>query len=152
MPFIFVLSILSISVFATAFSPATGYSYDWQQNKTIKEGQYMDTLAGADSSTLLSCGTFEPGWTYIFRRGIISGEGSDSIRLQLVVDAYNGAKSFMERVVVDSLTAIASEQIVLPIYQTLFGSFFTIKVKAYADNGGEVILNNLYIDRVRIAK
>lgn len=149
---VFVIALFG-NIFSTEFTPASGYSYEWQLNRTIQAGQYMDTLSGAsDSSTLASYYAFEPGWVYIFRRGAITGGGSDSVKLQLVVDAYNSSKAFMQRVVVDSLTAAAGEQIQLPIYTSLYGSYFTIKVKAYTDNGGHVILNNLYLDRVRIYK
>lgn len=110
----------------------------------------FDTLVGVDSTTLVTQITIPAGSAYILQRGPITGTGSDSVAMQVVVDSYDNNGVFLQRSLVDSLTTAAGEQIAIPFFDTIFGEKFTIKLVGYTGNGGQVIMPSIkfYIRKV----
>lgn len=153
-PLLFVLSLFANSVIAgTQFSPAAGTNIEWADysNKITPDLSLVDTLAGAtDSITIWTLQTFEPGWHYVVKSGIITGGGSDSVKFIYAVDVYNSSKTRIGRYFSsDTVTTYTGSTIELPIVQNVAGSYYTIKAMSVTGNGGVVILNNCYIDRFR---
>lgn len=109
----------------------------------------FDTLVGVDSTTLVTGRIFSPDWQYVLVRGNVTGTGSDSVAMQVRVDALNETGTLIYSTLVDSLTAAAGEQIFLPIFGSIIGSKIRIKLIGYTGNGGQVILNNLAIYKRR---
>jgi hypothetical protein len=81
----------------------------------------------------------------VLTRGPITGTGSDSVKIQMVADVYDFNKNFVRRVAVDSLTTSDGEDIAIPLFDTIFGAYFTIKWIGYAGNGGQVVLPSVAI-------
>lgn len=154
--FSFAITVLSSCLFAgTQFSPASGANIDIRPYSAVTPISGMhDTLrAAADSSTLWSMKTFEPGWIYLVRNGVITGGGSDSVKFLYRVDVYNSSKTHIGRYYSsDTVTVSTGSVIELPINRKCTGTYFTITALAATDNGGHVILNNLAIDRARYFK
>lgn len=101
------------------------------------------TLVGVDSTVIANKIALKAGSAYVLTRGPITGTGSDSVKLQVVVDVYDFNKSFVRRVPVDSLTTSEGEDIAIPFFDTIFGAYFTIKLVGYTGNGGQVILPSM---------
>lgn len=153
-PLLFVLSLLSSSIFAASqFTPASGTNIEWSDYsyKITPDTGLVDTLAGtSDSITIWTLKQFEPGWHYVAKSGIITGGGSDSVKFIYAVDVYNSSKVRIGRYFsTDTVTTYTGSTIELPIFTQVMGSYYTIKAMSVTDNGGVVILNNLYIDRFR---
>lgn len=105
----------------------------------------FDTLVGVDSTVIANKIALKAGSAYVLTRGPITGTGSDSVKIQMVVDVYDFNKNFVRRVAVDSLTASDGEDIAIPFFDTIFGAYFTIKWIGYTGNGGQVILPSVAI-------
>lgn len=103
------------------------------------------TLVGVDSTVIANKIALKAGSAYVLTRGPITGTGSDSVKIEMVVDVYDFNKKFVRRVAIDSLTASAGEDIAIPFFDTIFGSYFTIKWIGYTGNGGQVILPSVAI-------
>jgi hypothetical protein len=110
----------------------------------------FDTLVGVDSTTLATQITVPAGSAYVLQRGPITGTGSDSVAMQVVVDSYDNSGVFLQRTVVDTFATSAGEQVAIPFFDTIFGEKFTFKLVSYTGNGGQVILPAMkfYIRRV----
>lgn len=140
--------VVLVAVFA-AHSAAPTYAttngvYEWKKDTTIDSDGAFDTLAATDSTTIVSGWTPDNAWEYILVRDPITGTGSDSVKVQVRMDCYDGS-NLIYSVYPDSFTAAAGEAVFLPIAGTAFGTKFTIKGVGYTDNGGQVILNRLAI-------
>lgn len=153
LPIILSIMFLSSGIYAgTQFSAASGTNIEMQvYNAITAKGAAYDTLgAASDSSTLWSLQTFEPGWIYLAKNGIITGGGSDSVKFYYRVDVFNASKTHIGRYYSsDTVTVSTGSTIELPIGRQAIGSYYTIKAVAVTGNGGVVILNNLSIDRAR---
>lgn len=100
----------------------------------------FDTLVGVDSTTLVTKISIPSGSLYILQRGAVTGTGSDSVAMQVVVDAYDQSGNFLQRTAVDTFSTSAGEQIAIPFFDSIFGDKFTVKLVSYTGNGGQVIL------------
>lgn len=140
-------------VAATQFSPASGSNIEWGSYSHVitPDTGLVDTLAGtSDSITLWSMKTFEPGWTYFVKNGIITGGGSDSVKYVYAVDVYDQYKTRIGRYLSsDTVSTYTGNTIELPIGRKVIGSYYTIKAMSVTNNGGVVILNNVSVDRAR---
>lgn len=146
--FLFVsLLLLAGAVYATAPSyTAVDGVYEWSRDTIISSDAAYDTLVGAaDSATLVTLRKFEPGWEYILVRDAITGGGTDSLKVQLSLRCFDENSALLYTVAVDSITAAPGEAILLPVGGSAFGMKYTLKYKAYTDNGGEVINNRISI-------
>lgn len=147
-------ALLSFFVVGVAYAAAPTYgttdaTYEYGGIATTISSGTFDTLAGVDSTTLISNFVWEPDWQYILVRDAITGTGSDSVAIQVRADCLNSSGNLLYSVLVDSLTASAGEAIFLPLSGTLFGSKLRIKLIGYTGNGGQVILNKFYIFKRR---
>lgn len=150
---LFVLFVVSgLNAAAPAYS-ATDASYQYGGvDIAISTSTGLDTLGGeTDSMTLLSGKAFDvqSGWQYILVRDAFSGDGSDSVKIQVNLDALDKDGNLLYRTAIDSFTQAAGEAVLLPLLGTAFGHKYRIKLHTYADNGGVVILNRFYIYKRR---
>lgn len=150
---LFVLFVVSgLNAAAPAYS-ATDASYQYGGvDIAISTSTGLDTLGGAtDSMTLLSGKAFDvqSGWQYILVRDAFSGDGSDSVKIEVNLDALDKDGNLLYRTAIDSFTQAAGEAVLLPLLGTVFGHKYRIKLHTYADNGGVVILNRFYIYKRR---
>lgn len=147
-----ILALVCLSFAGTQFEAAAGENIEMQSYAKIaaKSGM-VDTLgAVSDSVALWSLQTFEPGWIYLVKNGIITGDGSDSVKFIYRVDVYNSAKTHIGRYYSSDTVLVATgSTIELPIGRKAIGAYYTINAVADTGNGGHVILNNLSIDRAR---
>lgn len=124
----------------------------------VAKGSAWDTLSGVDSATFATKITIPFGCYTVLTRAAITGGGADSVNAQVVVDAYDINNNFLYRTAVDTFTTASSacpgEQIAIPIYSTIFGDKFTIKIISLsgAGAGGVQILNSmrLYVRKLFI--
>lgn len=152
------IAILALALVVSAAAPTDNVVDAVYENggvdTIIKNTTGLDTLAGVDSTTLISGHIFAPGWRYILVRDRITGtaadgSGTDSVALQVRVDALDGNGNLFYSTLVDSMTTVAGEAILLPITGTVFGSKIRIKLIGYTGNGGQVILNRFSIYKRR---
>lgn len=149
------MSVVALILTSVAYSlPASATSgdvvYEYGGLDYIISTSAFDTLATAtDSTTLLSGKSFSPDWQYILVRNAITGTGSDSVKLAVRVDALDSDGSLLYSTLADSLTTSDGEQILLPIFGSVFGQKIRIKLIAYTGNGGQVILNKFQIYKRR---
>lgn len=147
------LSVFSFVVVSFAAAPTNaavdaiyengGIEYD------ISTAAGFDTLSGVDSTILVTGRAFPPGWQYVLIRDAITGGGSDSVAMQVIVDALDKNGNLFYRSTVDSFTTAAGEAVLLPLTGTIFGSKIRIKLVSYTGNGGVVILNRFSIYKRR---
>jgi hypothetical protein len=151
---LFKSALVVLLVIAGCFAAAPSYSavdavYEYGGlDYNIASGAF-DTLVGVDSTTLVSGRVFSPDWQYILVRGAVTGTGSDSVAMQVRVDALNDAGTLIYSTLVDTLSAAAGEAIFLPVFGSIIGSKIRIKLIGYTGNGGQVILNTLGIYKRR---
>jgi hypothetical protein len=120
------------------------------KDTSIDTAGALDTLAvDTDSTILLTNFKVRPGWEYILTRDAITGTGSDSVKLQVNIDATDRNGTLMQRFAADSFTTSAGEDVVLPFYTTAFGDNgkWKVIIKAYTDLGSQVILNRFQMWR-----
>lgn len=147
-----ILALVCLSFAGTQFEAAAGENIEMQvYSKVAPKSGMVDTLgAASDSVALWSLQTFEPGWIYLVKNGLITGGGSDSVKFVYRVDVYNASKTHIGRYFSsDTVSDSTGSTIELPIGRKVIGNYYTIKAVAATGNGGEVILNNLSIDRAR---
>ncbi len=125
-------------------------SGEWDIDTVISSGAF-DTLAAADSTTILSKRKLEVGYEYALVHGAFTGTGSDSVSLQVRADLYNyrNDASVFASIPIDSLTSSVAEMIIVPIGSTIFGRKLTIKFLGYGDDGGQLIISNLALYKRR---
>ena len=147
--FITVMLVTAVCVHAVApTTPSVAAERYVYALDNLKKSAGFDTLVGTDSTTLATKITLPAGSTFVLSRGAITGTGADSVALQVVVDCYDFNKAFTKRVVVDSITSANSvcvgEDIAIPFFDSIFGSYFTIKFVPYGStlNGGQVIMGS----------
>src|SRR5574344_1945361 len=63
----------------------------------LKKAAGFDTLAGVDSTVIANKVAFKAGSAYVLTRGPITGTGSDSVKILMVVDVYDFNKNFVRR-------------------------------------------------------
>lgn len=154
--FLGLILVLVTGIFAAPPTNAvTNAAYEFggiDVNLPISSAAGFDTLAAVDSSTLIVSKPFGgagQGWEYILVRDAITGTGSDSVKIQVVLDALDGKGVLLYRTAIDSFTTSGGESVLLPVYTTSIGSSFRIKLISYTDNGGQVILNRFYVYKRR---
>lgn len=148
---LFLLVAFTMSIAAPAVAPTIAGDKYMQSIKDFPaKAAGFGTLVGVDSITLATKISIPAGSSYILQRGAITGTGSDSVKLELVVDSYDGSGNFFQRTIIDSLTSSDGEQIAIPFFDSIFGDKFTIKLVGYTGNGGQVILPamKLYVRKV----
>lgn len=144
--------ILALGLVASVNAAAPTYAaedgvYEWFLDTTLT---VTDTLtAAADTSTIISNYDIEQGWQYILYRTAWTGDGSDSVACQLVVENEDDTGGTLYSVVVDSFTTSAGEAVDLAVGGTSFGSQVDIHVIGIADIGGEVISPTYYLVKRR---
>jgi len=148
------LALLVLPALVMAAAPtfrATDAVYDWDYDSIISSAAAHDTLISTTDSSVLLDSTWRPDrkWNYVLVRDAITGGGSDSVKVQLMVEAFDADRNKMYQIAVDSLTAAAGEAIEIPIGGTLLGNTFRVTLIGYTDNGGEVILNRISMMRRR---
>lgn len=139
--------VLALAAFAFAVAPTvtSGVNYEALGIATggkISAAAAYDTLGATDSSTLATGFVQDKFCESIFTIDAITGTGSDSLAVQVIVDAldYNG--NLMFRTVVDTISTATGEAITLPLNG---GSKYRIKLKSIAPSGTQIILNRMYI-------
>lgn len=150
---LFVLFVVSgLNAAAPAYSATDAYYQYGGVDIAISTSTKLDSLCGdADSMTLLSGKAFDvqSGWQYILVRDAFSGDGSDSVAIQVNLDALDKDGNLLYRTAIDSFTQAAGEAVLLPLLGTVFGHKYRIKLHTYTGNGGKVILNRFYIYKRR---
>jgi hypothetical protein len=120
--------------------------YEWKIDTTIDADGAFDTLVSANDSTqLLNDWRPDQKWEYILVRDAITGTGSDSVQVEVRVDAYDASGNLLYRTAADSFTAADGEAILLDFGGTLFGHKFDIELSGNANIGSQVILNRFSI-------
>ena len=120
---------------------------------TIASGSF-DTLVGVDSSTIFVNQKLEPDWQYTLVRGRVTGtaadgSGTDSVAMQVRIDALDSDGNLLYTHLADSITTVAGEAIKLPFFGPVIGSKYRVKLIGYTGNGGQVIVRQLYIYKTR---
>lgn len=150
---LFVLFVVSgLNAAAPAYSATDAYYQYGGVDIAISTSTKLDSLCGdADSMTLLSGKAFDvqSGWQYILVRDAFSGAGSDSVKIQVNLDALDKDGNLLYRTAIDSFTEAAGQAVLLPLLGTVFGHKYRIKLHTYTGNGGVVILNRFYIYKRR---
>ena len=149
-----VISLILVLFVVSAFSAAPTNNYIDSYPFSLVPAQQdtitgTDTIAATDSLTLISSLRPHAGYEYILSRNAITGTGSDSVKIQVRVDAKDEDGNVFTRTAIDSMTAAAGENIVIPFSSTLFGKYFDVKLIGYHGNGGQVILNKVRLYMVR---
>jgi len=111
-----------------------------------------DTLAVADSTTVLT--NFSPkfGWEYILQRDAFTGTGSDSIAIEVRIDCKDRNGAVYQRYVLDTMTASAGEDILIPFMSLFLGEQFDVKFRTIGNAQGagtQTIINRLKLWRRR---
>lgn len=152
---LFVLFVVSgLNAAAPAYSATDAYYQYGGVDIAISTSTKFDSLCGAtDSMTLLSGKAFDvqSGWQYILVRDAFSGDGSDSVAIQVNLDALDKDGNLLYRTAIDSFTQAAGEAVLLPLLGTVFGHKYRIKLHTYTGNAcvGKVYLNRFYIYKRR---
>lgn len=154
---LFVMAVVFSIAYSAAPSatPTYGNYIGPYHDSTISSSTAFDTLSGVDSVTVFGSRVFDnftTGWEWILVRDAITGGGTDSLFLQVLLDALDGSGNLLSRTVVDSFTAAAGESVSLPIGSTSIGTKYRCKLLGYGDNGGEVIINRLYLYKRRVVQ
>lgn len=141
---VFVL-LFALSSFAIAPAAPTVYANKFLESyPTLSKAANFDTLVGVDSAVVFNKQPIPSGGSaYILSRGAVTGTGSDSVKIQVVVDSYDANNVLLYRTSVDSFTVSTAEDIAIPFFDTIFGDRFTLKLIGYTANGGQVILPNM---------
>jgi len=137
------IALLSAAILAAGSSAPT-YTiddgvYEWSQEVKVPV-PVLDTLIGTDSTVFINKYTFTPGWEYIFNYGVITGTGSDSVKIGLRVDLFDANKVFLYSLYPDSIAAATGGAVVLPIGRTAFAPYVTVKGLTYTGHGDQAIL------------
>jgi hypothetical protein len=135
---VLLVGILS-SVFAGPAAAPSVYGNFYLQSVT--SGNIADTVKATDSVRVFHLLQVPPAADYVFTRNAITGNGSDSVALQVVIDSYDAGKNLIGRTVVDTLLTAAGEALAVPLNASIVGSFFSMKLIGLATNGGDVIVN-----------
>lgn len=114
-------------------------------------GAAFDTVVSTDSVILYNKKRFEPGWEYILTRRPITGTGTDSLYMKLILDALSEDGTLYYRTTIDSPMVAGGNSLLLPIGSSCYGEKFTIKVIGYTGNGGQLILPYMRLQRRRPA-
>lgn len=146
-----ILALVCLSFAGTQFEAAAGENIEWQPYaKVVPKTGMIDTLTAVDSVTLWSNLQFDAGWIYFVKSGLVTGAGNDSVAYRYAVDVYNSNKVMVGRYFSsDTVKDSTGSTIELPIMRKAVGAFYAIKAISVTGNGGDVILNNLSIDRAR---
>lgn len=147
--FVLLAAVVSYAGAPTGETVDANYVWELDPNGSIDSDGAYDTLAADNDSTAKFLSGFKPdkGYQYILVRDAITGTGSDSVEVEVVVDTKDGSGNLLYRTLVDSFTSSAGEAIFLPIGETLIGHKFDVHLKAGAAVGTQVILNRLYLYR-----
>ena len=144
-------AIAVLTVFATVFAAppsSTMYSnYTVQQEVAIS---IDDTIGATDSLTIVSNASFGAGdgKQYAIMYAAPTGGGTDSLKVQFVLDANNSSGSFVFRTVIDSMQTTGD----IIDLSTIPAPSYTLKIKGYTGNGGEVIIPKMYLISRKIVK
>lgn len=125
-------------------------AYEWVKDSTLSASTGYDTIGDGDSVVFLDA--FVPdrqGWEYVLTRDAITGTGSDSVSVQIRLDAKDSADALIYSTNIDTMTAAAGEAIVVPFGSQAIGYQYDLKGVAYGDDGGQVIFNRIYMYRRR---
>jgi hypothetical protein len=139
------LSLSSVSATITAVETAL------DGKNFISNARGFDTLAAAgDSVTLKSAWTPVDGsWEYFIFWDALTGTGSDSVAVAIEVQSLSPSGVVLKSTRVDTITAATAGSLVLPIGDSIFGFAYTVKAKAIAGIGTQLILNRMYLGRRR---
>ena len=144
-----ILAVLAAVAVAHAITPVYTSGVNYENLgivQTISSAAAYDTLVATDSINLVTT-TGRDGAELFLVRDAITGGGSDSVAVQVMVDALDGNGNLLYRTIADSLTAAAGEAISLP---AIVGAKMRIKRVGYTGNGGVVILNRIYLAARRV--
>ena len=149
------LSIMMLVGMSQAAAPNLSFIYGAPEvavDTAIRSTAGFDTLSGVDSSTLFTKALIgiNSAWNYILVRDALTGGGTDSLKLQVMLDALDGSGNLLYRTVCDSFTTAAGEAVLLPVGTSSFGTKYRVKIVGYTDNGGQVILNRFFLYKARI--
>lgn len=149
---LFVLFVVSgLNAAAPAYSATDAFYQYGGVDIAISTSTGLDTLSGAaDSMTLLSGKAFDvqSGWQYILVRDAFSVSDTDTVAIQVNLDALDKDGNLLYRTAIDSFTQAAGEAVLLPLLGTAFGHKYRIKLHTYTGND-KVILNRFYIYKRR---
>lgn len=146
---IFALAVVS-SVSAAAFTATAGYNIEWQKYNHVVTPIASDSLIDPDDTIAVCTKTpFESGWIYLLKWGTMTGTGSDSIDIDIAVKTYDKNDSLLSTTAVETITAVTSRNVALPIHRTDFGAKFTILMSSSAAAGYQILIPTISIDRVR---
>lgn len=146
---ILALAVVS-SVSAAAFTATAGENTEWQNYNQVVTPIASDSLIDADD-TIAVCTktTFQSGWIYLLKYGTMTGTGADSVDIDIAVKTYDRNDSLLSTTAVETITAVTSRNVALPIQRTDFGTKFTILMSSSAAHGHQVLIPTISVDRVR---
>lgn len=134
-----VLILAAVSFAAAPSYTAVDAGYEMKRVGTVAAA--YDTLSGAsDSVVLWSNFKWDDGCEYMLVRGPITGTGSDSVKIALQVIVEDEIGTQLYTAAVDSFAAAAGEVCLLGLNGAVIGIRGDIRLRTYADNGGQVIL------------
>lgn len=108
----------------------------------------LDTIGGSDSFTVCTS-PFKPDYNYNYVLSIptITGTGSDSVSYQIRTKAYSESGKLMQTYT-DTITVATGKLYLLP-FKKIVGRYFEVKIVGVTGNGGQHILNGLWLDRYK---
>ena len=120
----------------------------------ISSSTAYDTVGASGTITLLSNWVPQKGYNYALVVGTITGTGSDSVALAIVLDCKDASGNVIYSATVDSVTSSVGGAFDLDVGSIAAGAGaighkFDVKLTAYTGAGTEAKLTRLYIYRSR---
>lgn len=142
-----ILAVLLLPVLCLALSGAsTGVYYKYQSESAVCSAA-KDTLAGVDSTTLLTDFVPSQKGELVLCYNTLSGTGSDSVVAVVRVQAKNSAGTTLGYVYSDTIESSLAGQISIPIGAAAIGYKFTLKLMSLTGTGTQLIVNAMEVWR-----
>lgn len=110
-----------------------------------------DTLLAATTiDTIMDAFYPKAGFEYIASFKAFTGSGADSVDLQVLLEAMDPNDSLLASLAVDTITATAGAQVLLPFGATIIGTSYRMICQGITGQGGIVVPEDtVYIYRRR---
>jgi hypothetical protein len=146
--FLAILLFAVVACFGAAPAVSSGVNYEnLGAVSALSKGAAWDTLVATDSAVVIAKVTPADGAEMVLVRGAITGGGSDSVSVKVVVDHMGADNALMFRSVVDTLSSADGEAISLAVSPA---AWYRVKLIGYGANGGQVILNRFQLFQRRV--
>jgi hypothetical protein len=145
-----VFLLLSITALVNTASAITAIDAGMDGKLYVSNAAGFKTFTAAgDSAILKSAWVPVAGWEQFVAWDVITGTGSDSVALDVVIQGLGPAGEILGSVHVDTITSAAGSFLVLPVGNTVVGFSYKVYVKAITGVGTSTILNRVYFGKRR---